>query len=424
MILSCTTRLIYKGKVNMKILHLSYKDTQEGAAIAAERLCRALIINNVDSRMLVQSKVSDYPFVSSIGESRFDKVKSMVRIGFDLLINKILINDMNEYFTLPFLGSKVSSCDLVEEADLIHLHWINRGFISLTTMKSLSKYNKPIVWTLHDSWAFTGGCHMTGTCDKYLNGCNNCDYMVVKRMSNTQIKRKIKIYNDLNLNIIAPSNWMKERATNSFLFKNTPVSVIPNCVDTSIFKPIDKKNAKNFLNVSTDKTVILFYMTKNIRKGNSYINKVLSKINKENDYEFIAFGSSSIYSDIFDSKNIKCYGKISDTYTLSLLYNAADIYISPALEEPFGQTYIEAMACGTPCVGFNYSGPRDIIDHCQNGYLAEYLNVDDLIKGIEYCKEHRAELSKHAIEKVNNRYSYEKVAIQHINLYSSLIKRG
>jgi glycosyltransferase involved in cell wall biosynthesis len=399
---------------------MSYKDTEEGAAIAAERLCKALIQSNNDSVMLVQSKVSDFPFVNTIVRNRFDKLTSLFRIGIDLLINKVMICNTYEYFSLPLLGANLSNESLLHNADVIHLHWINRGYVTIRTLKRLAKLKKPIIWTLHDSWAFTGGCHMTGACEKYITGCDKCEYIRCNRISNKLVKKKKKIYDNLNLTIIAPSSWMKDRAEKSYLLKDKKITVIPNSIDTDIFKPIDKALSREILNLPTNKKIILFFMNRNIRKGNSIINNVLSKLKNIDEYEFISFGSSYVYTDIFKQLKIRCYGKVNDAYMLSLLYNASDVYISPALEEPFGQTYTEAMACGTPCVGFDFSGPKDIIDHLENGYLAEYMNEDDLVKGIEYCMDNYDSLSKASINKVNNVYSFKQVAFHHIELYNEV----
>lgn len=405
----------------MKILHLSYKDSQEGAAIAADRLSKALIQSGIDSKMLVQTKTTDFPFVNSIMNDRFDKIKAMIRIGVDLVTNQLLIKNTNEYFTLPLYGSDVYLNKMIKETDIIHLHWINRGYVTTQTLKKLSRFNKPIVWTLHDSWPFTGGCHMTANCEQYLVGCPKCEYMRLGSLSNLQVKNKKKVYDNLNLSIIAPSSWMKERATSSYLLDNRKISTIPNCLDTEIFKPINKVLAKDILGLPKDKPVILFFMNKDIRKGNQYINEALSKINQKIDCEFVSFGSSYVYQEIFGAKEIKCYGKIHDSYTLSLLYNAADVYISPAIEEPFGQTYTEAMACGTPCVGFDFSGPRDIIDHQVNGYLAKYLNVDDLARGIETCIINSVDFGVNAREKAIEKFSYKKIADSHLELYKELL---
>lgn len=408
----------------MKILHLSYKDSQEGAAIAAERLSKALIESNIESKMLVQTKTTDFPFVKSIMDDRFDKIKAMTRIGVDLVTNQLLIKNTNEYFTLPLYGSDVHLNKMIKETDVIHLHWINRGYVTIKTLERLSKYNKPIVWTLHDSWPFTGGCHTTSDCDKYMYGCPKCEFMRLSRLSKLQIQNKQKVYDILNLSIIAPSSWMKEKAINSYLLNNREISTIPNCLDTEIFKPIDKMVAKDMLGLPKDKPVILFLMSRNIRKGNEYINRAMSKISQHVDCKFISFGSSYVYQDIFGKKEIKCFGKIHDSYTLSLLYNAADVYISPALEEPFGQTYSEAMACATPCVGFNFSGPKDIIDHQINGYLAKYLDVDDLAKGIETCIVNAVEFGENARKKATEMFSYKKIAQRHVELYGKLLNEA
>ena len=346
----------------MKILHLSYKDTSEGAAIAAERLSKALIRSGVDSKLLVQTQLTDQPFVRSISIGKLDKVASFFRVRVDIIINKLFIRNSIEYFTLPIIGSNVNRNKLIKESDIIHLHWVNRGFVSIETLNKLSKFNKPIVWTLHDSWVFTGGCHMTGECEQYLIGCPKCEYMRIKNVSRAFSLLKGNAYKKLNISFIAPSSWMNNKAESSYLLKDRKVSVIPNCLDIDIFKPIDKSLAKEILGLRKDRPIVLFFMSRNIRKGNDFINQAILKLQKDAHYEYVSFGSSYIYEEIFKSKDIKCFGRVVDSQMLALLYSAADVYVSPALEEPFGQTFTESMACGTPCVGFDYSGPKDIIE--------------------------------------------------------------
>lgn len=409
----------------MKILHLSYKDDQEGAAIAVDRLCEALVKNKIDSKILVQKKVSDKPYSFSIANTNFEKIKAFLRIGFDLIINRIFVKNRNVYYTLPFIGTDISKHLLVNEADIIHIHWINRGYLSIDSIEKLSKLNKPIVWTLHDSWSMTGGCHMMNECVQYEDGCKNCDMLRIKSFANYFQSKKQKVFNADNLHFIAPSTWTKDKAKKSQILKNKDIAILPNCIDTNVFKKIDKEVAREVFSLPKNKKIVLFYISNDPRKGGRYIYDTIKHFqnNEDNNILFVGFGTSDLSSTIFKDLDIINVGRINDKHAMSILYNSADILLAPALEEPFGQTYIEAMAVGTPCVGFAYSGPLDIIEHKEDGYLADLGNNQDLIIGVEFCLDNFQFLENKAIEKVEANFSYQAVAKMFNEYYKTLISR-
>ncbi len=407
----------------MKVVHISYKDDQEGAAIAVDRICRALIKSGIDSTILVQKKVGDKPYSHSSEKNKLQKIFSFIRVGLDLLINNLLVKDKSVYFTFPFVGSDISKHPLVVEADVIHLHWINRGFLSLASINELLKLKKPVVWTLHDSWAFTGGCHMTGQCEKYKAKCKNCPLAPFLDLTSHFQEKKRKLYEGSRISFVTPSTWMVERASSSYALRNKTVTAIPNCVDTSIFKQLDSVNSRKIFNLPEDKSIVLFNITNDVRKGVEYLHQVIANLSQSNsNILFVGFGTSDIHKTVFSDLPITTVGRINDNYSMASLYNACDVLISPALEEPFGQTYIEAMACGTPCVAFDHSGPKDIIEHGKDGYLSKFLNLDSLIDGVNFCLENKETLGCAAIEKVNSKFSFEKVSRQHINHYASLLE--
>lgn len=376
--------------------------------------------------MLVQTMLSDYSFVETISNSRYSKMKTKFRVVFDMLLTNLLRSQKGEHFSTPYIGIDVSDNKLIQEADVIHLHWIYRGFISLKTIRKIGKLGKPIVWTLHDSGVFTGGCHTTGECKGYENECCECKVLKSNKKASEFNKEKKIVLDELNVQIVAPSAWIADKASRSSILENKIINVVPNCIDTTIFKPLDKNEARKLLNIPMEKNVILFQISKSENKGMKFIEEVIRKLNdkdtlKENFY--VGFGSSNLEFNNADGIQVKCLGKIYDIYTLVAIYSAADVYISPSLEESFGQTYVESMACGTPCIAFNHSGPKDIIDHEINGYRADYKDVNSLLSGMEYCLKHKKRLGKDAINKVKTNFSYQAVANKHINIYRNLLEK-
>jgi glycosyltransferase involved in cell wall biosynthesis len=409
----------------VKILHLSYKDDQEGAAIAVDRLCEALVRNKIDSKILVQKKVSDKAYTFSIANTNIDKIRAFLRIGFDLIINRMFVKNKNVYYTLPFIGTDISKHLLVNEADIIHIHWINRGFLSISSIEKLLKLNKPIVWTLHDSWSMTGGCHMMGECTQYENSCQNCGMLRIKSFAKYFQTKKQKVFNADNLHFIAPSTWTKNKALSSDVLKNKDITILPNCIDTNVFNKIDKIVARQVFSLPKNNKIVLFYISNDPRKGGKYIYNTIKYFQnkKDNDITFVGFGTSNLSHTIFKDLDIINVGRINDKYAMSILYNSADVLLAPALEEPFGQTYIEAMAMGTPCIAFNYSGPLDIIDHQKDGYLAALGNQSDLINGVEFCLENLEYLEDNAIAKVEEFFSYKAVSKIFNEYYKILITK-
>lgn len=412
-----------KKVIKIRIVHLSYKDSQEGAAIAAERICSALNFENVSSKMLVQIKFTELEYVQSIEKNNIDKFFIKIRMFLDKSSRLLFLKKKADYFTFPFVGYDVSKLDVIKNSDIIHIHWIGRGFISFRNLKLLSKLEKPIVWTLHDSWLYTGGCHLTGDCTGYKDECNNCYKTRYKGISNIIINVKKKILKSMNLTIIAPSDWSLNKAKDSSLLNNINGVVIPNCVSTEIFKPLEIIEIKKSFGIESDEKIILFFMSNDTKKGVEYISKALKKFSKINNYKFLAFGDENVNKEWFKDLEVTCLGRINSLEKMCQIYNIADVYISASLEESFGQTYIEAMASGTPCVAFDNSGPCDIISHKEDGYLAKYRDIDDLSEGITYCLKNTKKLGENAIKKINNKFSYQAVAIKHKILYESILKR-
>lgn len=419
----------------MRVVHINTSDTRGGAARAALRLNKALNNLQVASQMLVQNKNSDYLNIKSTSETKFQKGLAKLRSKYNNLFLKFYKNRKKIPFSTAKAGVNISKYKIVKKSDIINLHWINSGFLSLKGLEQIGKLGKPIIWTLHDMWPFTGGCHYSGGCTKYQEKCGRCS--VLNSEKECDISRKIwknkrKRIENLDLTIVTCSKWLKECVRNSSLLGDLQVKVIPNTIDINVFKPIDKRIARNILNLPHDKKLVLFgamNATSNSRKGFDYLKKSLKKVSDNNsklrnELELLVFGAS--HSDDIEKLPFKTQfvGHLYDNYTLALCYSAADVFVGPSLEEAFGQTYSESMACGTPCVAFNHSGPKDIINHKENGYLARYKSARSLAKGINWVLESKRRLESlgtDARKNVMKKYSFEVVGEQYLQLYNELL---
>jgi glycosyltransferase involved in cell wall biosynthesis len=420
----------------MKVVHISFSDTRGGAGRAAYRIHTSLKKNGVDSRMLVFSKYGNDLDVTQFNAGRGQNFLHKLRRHYEKFqINKYK-NRKRGTFSIANYGANISYLELIREADILNLHWINKNFLSLKSIKQISKINKSIVWRLPDMWAFTGGCHCSDTCKKYEEICGQCPFLgssKVRDLSYEILSRKSRVFKDLNLTIVTPSNWLAHCVKNSTLFKNNKIEVIPNPVNTEIFKPIEKGKAREILNLPDNKFLFLFAISPgaNIEgKGINYLTESLLIINKKfpalkEKIELLVLGipySEKIKKIPF---NIRFLGTIYDDFAISLYYNAADLLISPSLQEAFGLTFIEAMSCATPCIAFNYSGPVDIIEHKKNGFLAKYKSAEDIAAGISWLLEDKKRLiflAKNAREKVLKNYSYDIIGNKYLKLYESLTK--
>ena len=401
----------------MRVLHLNTNDIKGGAAIAAYRLHKGLSKTGIDSKMLVQKKHSDDPTVIT--------PDFKLKKGWDLLkseINKFPLRIFNTNqggpWSINWLPTNIIKKIDKINPDIVHLHWIGNGFISI---KEIGKIKKPIIWTMHDMWPFTGGFHLS---NHYVN---NDGSWISKQI----LKQKIKYWGNLNLTVVSPSTWLANQAKQSKLFKNKVIKVIPNCLDTQVFKPISTKIARNILNLPLGKKIILFGamgINKDKNKGFDLLAEALMHFSKQikdhENYLFTIFGGSRPKnSPIFKIKT-KYLGRINDDTKLALIYSAADVFIIPSRQENLPNIIMEAMACTTPCVGFNIGGIPDMIDHKKNGYLAKPYYTKDLAKGIQWIIENRERnkrLGKNARKKALKNYNQKNQAKKYKRLYQKLL---
>jgi glycosyltransferase involved in cell wall biosynthesis len=315
-------------------------------------------------------------------------------------------------------GQDLSQHPLIQQADIIHLHWVNFGMLSIENIKQLLNTGKPIYWTLHDMWAFTGGCHHSGNCLNFQKACGNCEEFIKhpaeNDLSHEIWKEKLSAFQRPNLHIITCSDWLKERAASSSILKNQPIQSIPNAIDTSFFKPADKQNAKQILGLDPSKKHILFVaMRVNApKKGFSYLEKALKGLDSSTT-ELIVVGNAQDLPELQLKAHIM--GHISSPEKMIQIYQAADVFVTPSLEENLPNTIMEALACGTPCVGFAIGGIPEMIDHQVNGYVADYLSAEDLTKGLAWTLENAPEQA--ARQKAESTYSEEIIGAKHVNYY-------
>jgi glycosyltransferase involved in cell wall biosynthesis len=344
----------------MKILFVSTNEKSGGAAVASKRLFEALRKKNIDCEMFVQKKESNSNIIIT-KNNFFNKYFILFKKVFERLTIKLFGGKTNNFSTSIFLSF---NSKLINTSDLIHLQWINNGFLSI---KDISKINKPIVWTLHDMWAFTGGCHYSGKCKKFEKSCSNCPILENEffDLSKHILEKKLKLWKSLDLTVVCPSKWLASEAKKSKLFSRRIVKIIPNGIDLNIFKKGNVIQARKKFNLPLDKNLILFgaiNSTNDLRKGFDLLDKSLKELLKNKlNLELVVFGSNMGPKELCGYK-VNYLGSLNENEIISA-YSACDCFVAPSREDNLPNTIMEALACSMPVVAFNVGGIPDMVEH-------------------------------------------------------------
>jgi len=418
----------------MNVLLINKTDSEGGAAVACNRLLQALKSVNFDAKLLVQKKIRNDSAIISTTNSELKRKLNFLRFAYERLVFYFQESspELRFAFSIANTGEDISTHDLVSHSDVLHLHWFNMGYLSILDLEKILTLRKPIVWTLHDMWAFTGGCHYAGGCERYRSECGNCPFLKKphpKDLTNRLWKQKCEVYQKSDIVFVTCSRWLASVAKKSRLLKGFRIESIPNPIDTNIFCPKDKLEVRKKLNLPENKLLILF-ASANIfdkRKGLDYLIHALIEMKNQhpetlNNVELILFGkakqevNSMLTFKSINLSYLNSESKIAD------VYSAVDLFVLPSLEDNLPNTVMESLACGTPVVAFKNGGMPEMIDHQKNGYLAKYKSATDLAKGIYQIlfQSDRELFSANARKKVMENYTHEIIAKKYIELYKSL----
>ncbi len=410
---------------SISVLHIVAGDLNGGAARGALWLHQGLLMCGVDSKLLINSSdTQNIPTVYSTVITKREKLINYFNIYLDKLPLKMYRKRQEMAFSTSLIGYDIKSHELYKSCNVVHLHWINKGFINI---RHLSKVKKPIVWTMRDMWPMTGGCHVSMDCAKFVIGCGHCPQLGSSNkydLSSYVFRRKKRFYSK-NMKIVGISEWISERARESNIFNQYDIRTIYNNLNcTDDFYPLDKRIARKVLGLETRKKIILAEVQSinNIYKGfNKYL-EALTKLKKE-QYYLVFYGETD--SELLDQLGYEYMnmGVLKDLISLRLVYSCADVFVAPSLYDAFCKTIAEAMACGTSVVCFNATGPKEIVDHKINGYLSKAYDPSDLANGIEWILNHKEPeiLSRQARKKAIENYDSYHIAQKYIELYKEII---
>ena len=423
----------------MNITLISTSENKGGAAVACSRLLQALKQYGIPAKMLVQEKKSNDSDVISTTHSKVKHYYNFIRFAWERLVFALWekSRDVRFAFSLANTGEDISKMTIIQNSDILHLHWINQGFLSLLSIRKLLNLKKPLVWTLHDMWLFTGGCHYAGDCNNFETECHNCPFLKKPGFNDLAYKifqAKLHLFQQIDLETItfvACSQWLAERAKKSRLLKRFNIISIPNPIDSIAFYPVDKMAARIKAGLPKDKKLILFGAG-NIfdkRKGIDYLHQALNSISTQHpelalQIELVVFGKSKQPLDNLFPMKIHNYGVLHGENLLLNLYNSCDAFILPSLEDNLPNTIMESMACGTPVAAFRTGGIPEMIEHLKNGFLADIRSVSSLVEGIIYLlfSDSAKNLRMNARAKTKIEYAPQIIASQYEKVYNRLFE--
>ncbi|MGB0403289.1 MAG: glycosyltransferase [Salibacteraceae bacterium] len=423
----------------MKVLFLNSLNSG-GAARAAKRLTSALEENGTEVRMICnrgQNSDQNQNVSFLYGEGLLNKG------GINFLAERLTFlpkerdKSVRFQFSLANFGTDISRHPWVEWADVIHIHWINQGFLSISGLEQLGKLNIPIVWTFHDMWAFTGGCHHARNCSNFERSCGNCNFL--KKPYDNDISKSIWNKKKIAFDIfrflpVTCSDWLASEANKSSLLTNNAIS-IPNPIDTEKYKPINNGALRAEYGIPENRFLLLFAAMSlgNPFKGFDYLKNAIQILKDKypssfNKLDLLVMGNSD--EEYFRDINVPIHnlGLLSSEKKIIEAYNISDGYLTSSLEENLPNTIMEAMSCGVPAVAFEVGGIPEMISNGETGFLAPLRNTEKLADAlhnlISLSKSAYDKMSLNARRKVLNDYGNSLVAKKYQYQYETLLKES
>lgn len=408
----------------MHILIVNTSEKTGGAAIAANRLMEALIANGEKAKMLVRDKQTQSINVDAIPQSPWLKVKFAWERAV-IWLHNYLSRENLWTVSIANTGTDITKLPEFQWADVIHLHWINQGMLSLNDLEAIVKSGKRVVWTLHDQWAYTGICHYAAECRRYEEGCHDCPLLKhggKHDLSYRTFQHKKRIYSQINrITFVGCSQWIADLAKKSPLLENLRVLHIPNAINHAIFHPSDKLAARRHFGLPEQERLLLFSSLKvtDKRKGIDYLIEACKLMKDEQNLGIVVVGNHAQDLQGLFPFPLHSLDYIHGEQEMAQLYTAVDTFITPSLQDNLPNTIVEAMSVGTPCVGFRVGGIPEMIHHLEDGYVAEACDAADLAKGIRYVldAENQQRLSEAAAHFAAQTYSPSRVARQYLEAY-------
>ncbi len=421
------------------VLQINTYGISGGAGKAAYRLHNGLLRSGQRSHYLVKDIENTVPTIV-----RADRDRNFeLNLRTDHLINKYYIwfnrtGLSNTYFSFSYPGYDLSAHDLVRNADIINLHWVE-DFLSPVSLNAIFALNKPVVWTLHDQKPFTGGCHYSAGCRRYDGFCSECPQLREDPfgLPKAVLQDKHELFKGADLTIVTPSRWLACEAAESSLFRENRIECIPNAVETDIYYPVDKKYAKMRLGLDPSILTIMFGSADAVeqRKGLKSLIKAIHLCMKNDTFaDFAKMNKVLIVCAGKMDESIRelpvpvrDFGFVNNDEELSRIYSASDFFVLPSYEDNLPNTMLEAMACGTPVIAFDIGGMPDVVVDDVNGRLvALQEDAGGLAKAIvalAFDAEKRSAMSKQCSSLIRKSFKLKDQANNYCRLYVDLLQK-
>lgn len=397
----------------MNILAINTSDRRGGAAEVSWGIKTELERRGHAVNLFVDNKYSNDAYVTPIRRSKWIN-----------RISRCLATDIDFW-----MSDAILETEEFKKADIVHCHNLHGNYFKLSTLEKISRV-KPIVWTFHDMWPITPHCaHALDCCVKDgLFQCPSLDtYEKILWHNEKYLSWKKKgIYRNSNFNIVVPSVWLKEKVSQSILSEKS-IQLIPNGIDTSSFKKRDALECRAKHSLPQGKKIVLFVASggkSNEWKGWDYTESVISHFKDNDDFLFVCIGGNGL-KEVSD--NIVYIPYVEDKSILSEYFSSADVFLFTSIAENFPLVVLEAMGSGTPVVSFDVGGVKEAVIHKENGYIAEYKNVDDLIRGVDYIfslsSDEIKKMSDVSAKRAQDTFSLQTMVAGYLELYETLLQR-
>lgn len=417
----------------MRVLLVNTSEHTGGASVAAGRLLEALNDNGVKAKYLVARKTSERPSVAALPSHwRYQAAFYAERLGI-WMYNRFRRDHLFDIDPAWF-GVGITRLPEFREADIVHLHWVNQGMLSLAGVRHILGTGRPVVWTLHDMWPFTGVCHYARECVKWRTGCHHCELLHAgggpDDLSAVSFRRKADSYRTGRLSFVACSRWLAALAEESPLLAGRDIACIPNPLNTRRFRPGAKAAARQRLGIPQERRLILFaaYKVTSPLKGVDYLCEALRHAVAAHpgvceQWQLVAVGREADRLDGRVPVPVTAVDYVGSEERMIDYYVAADVLALPSLYDNLPNIIAEAMACGVPCVGFDVGGIPQMIDHRVNGYLAAYRDSADFARGLfdTLHPDHYADRCAAARHKAETTYSETAVASRYLDVYQEML---
>jgi len=412
-----------------RLLLVSYSDGAGGAGRAAYRLLQGLRAEGVRVGMLALDAVTGDPAVRG-PTTPLGRFIALMRSPLDRLPLHLAMRGPRPMFSPAWLPERLAHRVRRSAPEAVHLHWIAGGMLRI---ESLARLGRPLIWTMHDMWTFTGGCHYDEGCGRYAEACGRCPVLGSSRqwdLSRWVMRRKRRAWRGLPVTLVAPSRWLAEQAQAASLFRDRPVRVIPNGLDLDRFQPVDPGLARRLLGLPPERSYLLFGAFDpggERRKGFGLLQAALQRLAESgwrDRLDLLVVGATAPAAALDLGLRTHFLGVLRDELSMALALAAADAVVVPSTQENLPNMAVEAFACGRPCIGFAVGGLPDIVEDGANGRLAPPFDTGELAAAIAWVlqdEERRRALGRAARQKAEQTFDLRLVARRYADLYAEVL---